>query len=228
MTHDDSEKIYFTNNLEDLDFVKICLKENVIPFEIVFNNNSHPIFGTNLSQGMDSVLYKYAVKVSPEYCAKAQALLKEVLEPEGNPIEEEVSSQEEEKLPLAEEKKSRKSPAGMYILLLFIQHYSRYFAKVRQEKFGRGKTILLNLLGLFWLFLNLCSLILMFVGPYNINDYYYVLAACSMVFLFASGYEAVLNIVDYFIERKKSQKIWANLSLLIFIAVFVLVQIDPF
>ena len=49
MSELNSENIYFTNDVDDLDFIKNCLNENSIPHEIIFNNNSHPIFGTNMA-----------------------------------------------------------------------------------------------------------------------------------------------------------------------------------
>lgn len=80
MSELNSENIYFTNDVDDLDFIKNCLNENSIPHEIIFNNNSHPIFGTNMALGMDSILYKYAVRVPVEYVEKVQNLLNEVLD----------------------------------------------------------------------------------------------------------------------------------------------------
>ncbi len=226
MSDVNSENIYFTNDLEDLDFVKICLKENSIPHEIIFNNNSHPIFGTNMALGMDSVLYKYAVRVPLEFVEKAQSLLNEVLDSE-------ETQTEEEEIPVADahevlnssapvkEKVSKKSPAGILVILLLVLHFSRYFSQVKQRGSSKGKTVLLYLIGIFWMIFNIGGLVLVFTGS-GVYDFYYLLYAFITVLVFASGYEAVINFVDFLIERKKVQKIWCILSLLICIAGFIL------
>lgn len=222
MSDVNSENIYFTNDLEDLDFVKICLKENSIPHEIIFNNNSHPIFGTNMALGMDSVLYKYAVRVPLEFVEKAQSLLNEVLDSEETQTEEEeipVTDADEvlnSSAPV-EEKVSKKSPAGILVILLLVLHFSRYFSQVKQRGSSKGKTILLYLIGIFWMIFNIGGPVLAFVGQFFF-DFYDLLNAFLLVLIFASGYEALINFVDFLIERKRAQKVWCILSILIFIA----------
>lgn len=226
MSELNSENIYFTNDLDDLDFIKNCLNENSIPHEIIFNNNCHPIFGTNMALGMDSILYKYAVRVPVEYVEKAQNLLNEVLELEETQTEEEeipVTDADEvlNSSASVKEKVSKKSPAGILVILLLVLHFSRYFSQVKQRGNSKGKTILLYLIGIFWMIFNIGGLVLAFTGS-GVYDFYYFLYAFIVVLVFTSGYEALINFVDFLIERKKVQKIWCILCLLICIAGFIL------
>lgn len=224
MSELNSENIYFTNDLDDLDFIKNYLNENSIPHEIIFNNNSHPIFGTNMALGMDSILYKYAVRVPVEYVEKAQNLLNEVLgsdQAEGEEIPVTDADEVLNSSASVKEKVSKKSPAGILVILLLVLHFSRYFSQVKQRGNSKGKTILLYLIGIFWMIFNIGGLVLAFTGS-GVYDFYYFLYAFVVVLVFTSGYEALINFVDFLIERKKAQKIWCILCLLICIAGFIL------
>ncbi len=209
MSDVNSENVYFTNSLEDLDFVKICLEENAIPHEIIFNNNSHPIFGTNIALGMDSILYKYAVRVPVEYVEKAQNLLNEVLNSDQAEGEETPAS-------ITDEEEGKEIPIGLLAILLVILHFSRYFSMVKRRD-GKVKTGLLYLIGILWMISYFVGLSLAFVGP-NVYDFDYILHSINFVVFFFSGYEAVINLIDLLIERKKNQKIWFIICLLMFIS----------
>ncbi len=228
MSDVNSENVYFTNSLEDLDFVKICLEENAIPHEIIFNNNSHPIFGTNMALGMDSILYKYAVRVPVEYVEKAQNLLNEVLgsdQAEGEETPASITDEEEVLSSRAsvQEKAGEKNPIGLLAILLVILHFSRYFSMVKRRD-GKVKTGLLYLIGILWMISYFVGLSLAFVGP-NVYDFVYILHSINFVVFFFSGYEAVINLIDLLIERKKTQKIWFIICLLMFISSLILSNI---
>lgn len=217
MSELNSENIYFTNDLDDLDFIKNCLNENSIPHEIIFNNNSHPIFGTNMALGMDSILYKYAVRVPVEYVEKAQNLLNEVLNSDQAEGEETPAS-------ITDEEEGKKIPTGLLAILLVILHFSRYFSMVKRRGDGKVKTGLLYLIGILWMISYFVGLSLASVGP-NVYDFDYILHSIGFVVLFVSGYEAFINLIDLLIERKKAQKIWFIICLLMFISSFILPNI---
>ncbi|MBQ1710074.1 MAG: hypothetical protein II032_03060 [Treponema sp.] len=175
MSELNSENIYFTNDLDDLDFIKNCLTENSIPHEIIFNNNSHPIFGTNMALGMDSILYKYAVRVPVEYVEKAQNLLNEVLnsdQAEGEETPASITDEEEVLSSRAsvQEKAGKIIPIGLLAILLVILHFSRYFSMVKIRGDGKVKTGLLYLIGILWMISYFVGLSLAFVGP-NVYDF---------------------------------------------------------
>jgi hypothetical protein len=217
MSDVNSENVYFTNSLEDLDFVKICLKENSIPHEIIFNNNSHPIFGTNMALGMDSILYKYAVRVPVEYVEKAQNLLNEVLNSDQAEGEETPAS-------ITDEEEGKEIPIGLLAILLVILHFSRYFSMVKRRGDGKVKTGLLYFIGILWMISYFVGLSLVFVGP-NVYDFDYILHSIGFVVFFVSGYETIINLIDLLIERKKTQKIWFIICLLMFISSLILSNI---
>ncbi len=125
MSELNSENIYFTNDLDDLDSIKNCLTENSIPHEIIFNNNSHPIFGTNVSMGMDNILYKYVIRVPVEYIDKAQSLLKEVLNSDEEVGQQELPSVTDSEEGLAtneagQKSVTKKSFARLLVILLLV------------------------------------------------------------------------------------------------------------
>lgn len=125
MSELNSENIYFTNDVDDLDFIKNSLSENSIPHEIIFNNNSHPIFGTTVSMGMDNILYKYVIRVPVEYIDKAQSLLKEVLNSDEEVGQEELPSVTDSKESLAsnetgQKSVTKKSFARLLVILLLV------------------------------------------------------------------------------------------------------------
>lgn len=224
MSELNSENIYFTNDLDDLDFIKNCLNENSIPHEIIFNNNSHPIFGTNMALGMDSILYKYAVRVPVEYVEKAQNLLNEFLnsdQAEGEETPASITDEEEVLSSRASVQEKAEIPIGLLAILLVILHFSRYFSMVKRRGDGKVKTGLLYLIGIFWMISYFVGLSLAFVGP-NVYDFGYILHSVDFVVLFVSGYEAVINLIDLLIERNKAQKIWFIICLLMFISSFIL------
>lgn len=95
---------------------------------------------------------------------------------------------------------------------------------VKRRGDGKVKTGLLYLIGILWMISYFVGLSLASVGP-NVYDFYYILHSIDFVVLFFSGYEAFINLIDLLIERKKAQKIWFIICLLMFISSFILPNI---
>ena len=170
-----------------------------------------------MALGMDSILYKYAVRVPVEYVEKAQNLLNEVLDSDQAEGEETPAS-------ITDEKAEKKDPIGLLAILLVILHFSRYFSMVKRRGDGKVKTGLLYLIGILWMISYFVGLSLASVGP-NVYDFNYILYSINFVVFFFSGYEAIINLIDLFIERKKTQKIWFVICLLMFISSLILSNI---
>ena len=95
---------------------------------------------------------------------------------------------------------------------------------VKRRGDGKVKTGVLYLIGILWMISYFVGLSLSFVGP-NVYGFDYILQSIVFVVLFVSGYEAFINLIDLFIERKKVQKIWFIISLFMFISSFILSNI---
>lgn len=71
------ETVYSANTIEEIQEITAILDENTIAYKIITNENIHPIFGVNLTNSMEKILYKYTLEVGADDVERAQELIKE-------------------------------------------------------------------------------------------------------------------------------------------------------
>ena len=212
-----TKDIFYSNSIEEMEEIKRALENADIDFEIVFNENAHPVFGTNLSVGMQNILYKYVIKVSETDEEKTIKILDATFK-EDVSVEED-NDKEAAFIGEAHDIKERTEISVSLILLLIFQHYSRFFAHVSKNIKTKKTKVILCISGLtFWFFYMLAAVL------YMSNTIDEGVLFCSLVvFILFLIYEFILNIVDFIIEKQMLQLICYLISLGILFAIAVTV-----
>lgn len=69
-----TQKVFFTNELEEASEIRTLLSENIIESEIVFHSDS-PYWGTSNMQPMEDAFYKYVIVVDEKDSEKSMELI---------------------------------------------------------------------------------------------------------------------------------------------------------
>lgn len=59
----DKVKVFFSNSLDEIEEICEVLKKEEIKYHVDTSNNHSPIFGTNLTIGIQDICYKYSILV---------------------------------------------------------------------------------------------------------------------------------------------------------------------
>ena len=190
---------FFTNSLDELDSVREILETHNIPIKIIRSNNQIPYLGINSTIGIEKKFYNYVIQVPENYIDSAEFFLSEALPENENLTEPEEEASVESQINEIQNYTSLKT--GYFFILLFLTHFSRYFSSLKKINHNKKKQIALTFFGLFY-FIMYCTT-LVFITSQNTGTLFSGIYFSLLGFSFS---QALLNLIDFIIERNKLQK----------------------
>jgi len=73
------EAIYSENSVEEIQEIAAVLNGNNCTYKIVSHDNYHPVFGVNLSNSLNDILYKYSIEVPGDSAEEVRKIIQNVI-----------------------------------------------------------------------------------------------------------------------------------------------------